>query len=243
VSYFIKYGYDEVQEMKPSRNPWEILGVNHGASSEEIKRAFKRQALKHHPDKGGDAEFFKDLSRAYDLIKNQNHIPVLTKPSTKLVNVKLSIAQQIKGVMGIITTDAGFDMEVKIPPGARADDKFKVRHNNKNYIINIKELSHKHFTRQGFNVIMVLQVKLEDSLTGKTIGFVGPEDEDIEIQIPAGTANDTLIVLDNKGLLNRKNHRRGNLHIKIKVDIPPLKQIEEIEEFITRLKNNGNERR
>lgn len=228
--------------MKPSRNPWEILGINYGASRDEIKRAYKQQALKHHPDKGGNVEFFKDISRAYDLIKNRNHIPVLTRPSTKLVNVKLSIAQQISGVMGIITTDAGFDMEVKIPAGAMNGDKFKVKHQGKNYIINIRELSHKHFTRQGFNVIMNLSCKLEDALTGKTICFTGPEDEDIELEIPAGTENNTLIVLDNKGLLNRKSHRRGNLHITVRVDMPELNSTEEIEQFIARLKNNGNER-
>ena len=52
-------------------------------------------------------------------------------------------------------------------------DKFKVK-TRKNYIINIRELSHKHFTRQGFNVIMNLSCKLEDALTGKTT-VLGPK--------------------------------------------------------------------
>lgn len=33
-----------------------ILGVTRNASQEEIKKSYKRLALKHHPDRGGNAE-------------------------------------------------------------------------------------------------------------------------------------------------------------------------------------------
>ena len=33
-----------------------ILGVSHEASIDEIRKSYKRLALKHHPDKGGNAE-------------------------------------------------------------------------------------------------------------------------------------------------------------------------------------------
>ena len=41
------------------------LGVSNSAEEGEIKRAYRALALKHHPDKGGDAELFKSLSEAY----------------------------------------------------------------------------------------------------------------------------------------------------------------------------------
>ena len=37
---------------------YKTLGVNRNASQDEIKKAFKKQAMKHHPDKGGDPAKF-----------------------------------------------------------------------------------------------------------------------------------------------------------------------------------------
>lgn len=45
--------------------PHDVLGINQDASKEEIKRAYKRLARLHHPDKGGDAEVFDRITKAY----------------------------------------------------------------------------------------------------------------------------------------------------------------------------------
>jgi DnaJ family protein C protein 9 len=46
------------------------LGVTAGASAEEIKKAYRVQALKSHPDKGGDAEKFKAVSIAHSILSD-----------------------------------------------------------------------------------------------------------------------------------------------------------------------------
>ena len=43
------------------------LGVSKSASEKDIKRAYKKATLKHHPDKGGDASKFKEIQEAYDV--------------------------------------------------------------------------------------------------------------------------------------------------------------------------------
>lgn len=58
------------QQMK-SLDPWEILGLEKGASDKEIKKAFRKLAKKTHPDKGGDPELFAQISRAFALIKTK----------------------------------------------------------------------------------------------------------------------------------------------------------------------------
>jgi DnaJ-class molecular chaperone len=47
-------------------SPWDVLGLPPGASPDEIKKAYKTLAKKHHPDKGGDPEAFKRINKAYE---------------------------------------------------------------------------------------------------------------------------------------------------------------------------------
>lgn len=51
---------------------YKILGVNKGASDEEIKKAFRKLAHKYHPDKGGDEKKFKEISEAYSVLSDKN---------------------------------------------------------------------------------------------------------------------------------------------------------------------------
>src|SRR3990172_6731881 len=51
---------------------YKILGINKGASEDEIKKAFRKLAHKYHPDKrGGDEAKFKEISEAYGVLSNE----------------------------------------------------------------------------------------------------------------------------------------------------------------------------
>jgi DnaJ family protein A protein 2 len=50
---------------------YEILGISKQATDAEIKKAFRKQAMIHHPDKGGEPEKFKDLNKAYDTLQDK----------------------------------------------------------------------------------------------------------------------------------------------------------------------------
>jgi molecular chaperone DnaJ len=57
--------------MAQTKNYYEILGVEKGASKDDIKKAFRKLAHKYHPDKqGGDAEKFKEASEAYAVLSD-----------------------------------------------------------------------------------------------------------------------------------------------------------------------------
>jgi molecular chaperone DnaJ len=52
------------------RDYYEVLGIDKSASADEIKKAFRRAAVEHHPDKGGDEAKFKEINEAYEVLKD-----------------------------------------------------------------------------------------------------------------------------------------------------------------------------
>eukprot|EP00439_Symbiodinium_sp_Y106_P020530 s15_g2.t1 len=49
---------------------YQLLEVDRNASEAEIKSAYKKQAMKYHPDRGGDEAKFKDISKAYEVLSD-----------------------------------------------------------------------------------------------------------------------------------------------------------------------------
>ena len=99
---------------RPRANTTELydeLGINKSADAVEIKKAFRKLALKEHPDKGGDPEKFKKIQAAYE---------VLSDPEKKERYDKF-------GLEGLEGTDSGFG-------GNQADifDLFFNRRSNRN---------------------------------------------------------------------------------------------------------------
>lgn len=52
---------------------YRVLGIEKGASDEEIKKAYRKQALRFHPDKNksaGAEDKFKEIAEAYDVLSD-----------------------------------------------------------------------------------------------------------------------------------------------------------------------------
>ncbi|CAD6439773.1 44a80df6-aa7b-4d54-bbeb-ba56f768516a [Sclerotinia trifoliorum] len=69
---------DVADETPPQINPYEVLGIEKSASEDEIKRAYRKCALKHHPDKApahlkSDSHTkFQEIAFAYAILSNPN---------------------------------------------------------------------------------------------------------------------------------------------------------------------------
>jgi len=51
---------------------YEILGVPKTASADDIKKAYRKAAMKHHPDRGGDQARFKEINEAHDILSDKD---------------------------------------------------------------------------------------------------------------------------------------------------------------------------
>ena len=57
-----------------SKDYYSVLGVNRGASEEEIKKAYRKLAHQFHPDKqGGNEKKFKEVNEAYQVLSNKEN--------------------------------------------------------------------------------------------------------------------------------------------------------------------------
>jgi preprotein translocase subunit Sec63 len=93
-------------------NPFAILGVENNSSLEICKKSYRKLAMRHHPDKGGDASSFQKIQAAWELIEGGYKIFINEpkkssfsqqstsyKPEEKLVyiNIKPPIVETLSG--------------------------------------------------------------------------------------------------------------------------------------------------
>src|SRR5262249_17800250 len=60
-----------MSQFDSNKDYYAVLGVDKQASQSEIYRQYKRQAAKHHPDRGGTEERMKLLNEAYAVLKDK----------------------------------------------------------------------------------------------------------------------------------------------------------------------------
>ena len=86
-------------------NPYESLGVASDATKADIKRAWRKLAKEHHPDKGGNEEKFKEIQAAYELLtdderrKQYDTYGGTDKPKDTTQRARQTIAQTFTGLL------------------------------------------------------------------------------------------------------------------------------------------------
>ncbi len=59
--------------------------------SADIKKAYRKLAVKHHPDKGGDEATFKEITRAYEVLSNEEKRQIYDQYGEEGLEVKIRV--------------------------------------------------------------------------------------------------------------------------------------------------------
>jgi curved DNA-binding protein len=158
-------------------NYYNILGIDKSASAEDIKKAYRRLASQHHPDKGGDTSTFQKVEEAYRILSDPQKRQEYDNPAPQ---------------MGGFSFNFGSDM-FNMPPGMDGDifsHIFGQRAGN--------PFTHQRNHKQLFRTQVT--ITLEDAYFGKTqmLKIQTPTDSKIiNIDIPLGVSENSQLKYDN----------------------------------------------
>ncbi len=182
-----------------SKDYYQILGVNKNSSAEEIKKAYRKLALKHHPDKGGNQEKFKEINEAYQILSN-------TQKRAQYDQFGSAGFEQGAGSQG-----SGFHQGYY---SGNMDDIFS----NFGGFGRTSDIF-EDFFGQAFSQIQVeIPIKLTQAILGTKIQFQIENGETIVLEIPPGTQDGQSFKMRGKGRKHRKG--KGDLIATIRVEIP-----------------------
>jgi curved DNA-binding protein len=176
---------------------YQTLGVGENASPDEIKKAYRSLANKHHPDKGGDQAKFKDISVAYDN---------LSDPQKK---AEYDQQRMFGGGPQVRFTTDGFD-----PFGAMFGQGFPQGHP----FASMFGGGHAQM-RRNRDLNIQCQVSILDSYLGKQLeaNYKMPsgQTQTVVINVPAGISHGETIRYNGLGDDSVPNAPRGNLNVTI----------------------------
>lgn len=258
---------------------YSTLGLNRGSSIEEIKKAYRSMAMKHHPDRGGNEQKFKEIEEAYRTLSdpqkkqmidqgvdpnNQNfqggfrqgdpfefHFSSdnfqdifsnfgfgfggkrMQRNRSFNVNVTITLEEVLTGkeVNAEIGLESGEQKLVNISIPAGIDNGQSIRYQGMgdhsyrdvapgDLIVSVRILHHSRFKREASNLIYDHKISAWDAMLGTVIKVQTLDLKTIDVMIPAGTQPDTVLSCKGEGLPSLRSKQRGNLLIKIQVEIP-----------------------
>lgn len=171
-------------------DPYSILGVSKNATQDEIKKAYRKLATQHHPDKGGNTSKFQEIQGAYATLSDPQKRAEVDNPGPQMGSGGFS-----------------FHMGGGFPP--EFEDMFSSFFNQRRP----QPQRNKTFNLQA-------EITLEDAFNGKEIlGNVRlpTGEQTFEIKIPPGIRDGNVLRLAGMGDNSSPDLPRGDIHLAVRI--------------------------
>ena len=171
---------------------YNILGIARNASPEEIKKAYRKLAMTHHPDRGGDHTQFANINSAYEVLSNSDKRDAYDHPQQ---------ANPFGGQQQGQNPFAGTPFEHHFQHGFGQQQQ---RQTPRNRDINLQA-----------------DISLLDVLTGKNLiiqyHLQTGKVETVTVDVPAGAKHGDTIQYEGLGDNGHPRYPRGNLQVRVRV--------------------------
>ena len=204
-----------------SDDPYEILGVPRHAARGEIKRAFRRLAKTHHPDRNkgdaGAARRYSRISAAHDLLIDPENYAL-----------QLDFFEALHGARKLVQASDGAQFDLVAPPGTREGDVIRLHGQGEasglggrygDAFVEISIRPHAVFALQGDDVCRDLKVGLREAVFGARVEVETPDGPAV-VAVPAKSNSGDVLRIRGRGFPRARGKDRGDLLMKILVMLP-----------------------
>lgn len=191
---------------------YKTLGIEKSASQEEIKKAFRKLAQQHHPDKpSGDEAKFKEINEAYSVLSDSNKRAQYDQFGSAGFN------------NGAGAGGAGF--------GGFDFSGFSQNYSQGGVEFDLNDIFGSIFggggqrARRGADIVMDITIDFKESILGAekkvSVNRNDGTKEDITFGIPPGIDDGETLRLTEKGESSKNGGRPGNLYVRVHVKSHP----------------------
>ncbi len=219
--------------MAAKKDYYQLLGVQKSATEEEIKKAYRKLAMKYHPDRNPgnkDAEeHFKEINEAYAVLSDAEKRKQYDTYGMSGFQQRYSQEDIYRGFnVGDLFKDLGFGNKdlFSIIFGGRQPGAGQGRGGRRGFDYNPEDFAARQQRSAGeLDLHYELEIPFMDAIRGseKKLSFSGLQGtEEIKVKIPKGINSGQRLRLQGKGSNDPYTGRAGDLYVTVKVGEHPV---------------------